>query len=100
MSEFGTTPITVVISVSDTNDPPQFEQTMYSVTVVENSPIGHNIIQIKATDPDSGALGQITYSSDGKHFIYMYLEIFVHSYFIMFLAKCKKRNETSRMKCP
>ncbi|NXD95393.1 CDHR2 protein, partial [Chaetorhynchus papuensis] len=54
---------TVTIDLIDTNDHiPEFPQSTYNVTVMENSPDGTIISSnITAYDPDSGVLGQITY---------------------------------------
>ena len=65
-SNFGTTSITIIISVTDINDPPQFDKKVYRGDVQENSQPGSRIIQVNATDPDSGGFGDITYISEGK----------------------------------
>ncbi|XP_068815327.1 cadherin-related family member 2 [Struthio camelus] len=54
---------TVTINLIDSNDHiPEFPQTVYSLSVVENSVAGTIISPgIRAYDPDSGILGQITY---------------------------------------
>ncbi|NXI79711.1 CDHR2 protein, partial [Rhipidura dahli] len=54
---------TVTIDLIDTNDHiPEFPQSTYNLTVMENSPNGTIISSnITAYDPDSGILGQITY---------------------------------------
>ncbi|NWU28883.1 CDHR2 protein, partial [Dyaphorophyia castanea] len=54
---------TVTIDLIDTNDHiPEFPQSTYSLSVMENSPNGTIISpNITAYDPDSGVLGQITY---------------------------------------
>ncbi|NXB41383.1 CDHR2 protein, partial [Eulacestoma nigropectus] len=54
---------TVTIDLIDTNDHiPEFPQSIYNLTVMENSPNGTVISpNITAYDPDSGVLGQITY---------------------------------------
>ncbi|XP_055669166.1 cadherin-related family member 2 isoform X1 [Falco peregrinus] len=54
---------TVTISITDSNDHiPEFPQSTYSLSVMENSPAGTIIsLNITAYDPDSGAWGQITY---------------------------------------
>ncbi|NXC48668.1 CDHR2 protein, partial [Penelope pileata] len=53
----------VTIDLIDTNDHiPEFPQSTYSLSVMENSPDGTIIApNITAYDPDSGAYGQITY---------------------------------------
>ncbi|NXR44504.1 CDHR2 protein, partial [Hippolais icterina] len=54
---------TVTIDLTDSNDHiPEFPQSTYNLSVVENSPNGTIIsTNITAYDPDSGVLGQITY---------------------------------------
>ncbi|XP_059339673.1 cadherin-related family member 2 [Ammospiza nelsoni] len=54
---------TVTIELIDSNDHiPEFPQSTYSLSVMENSPDGTVISpNITAYDPDSGVLGQITY---------------------------------------
>ncbi|NXE05141.1 CDHR2 protein, partial [Lophotis ruficrista] len=54
---------TVTIDLIDANDHiPEFPQSTYNLSVMENSPDGTIISpNITAYDPDSGALGQITY---------------------------------------
>ncbi|NWW01602.1 CDHR2 protein, partial [Oreocharis arfaki] len=54
---------TVTIDLIDTNDHmPEFPQSTYNLSVMENSPDGTIISpNITAYDPDSGVLGQITY---------------------------------------
>ncbi|KFP80769.1 Cadherin-related family member 2 [Acanthisitta chloris] len=54
---------TVTIDLTDSNDHiPEFPQSTYNLTVLENSPNGTIIASnITAYDPDSGDLGRITY---------------------------------------
>ncbi|KFP54153.1 Cadherin-related family member 2, partial [Cathartes aura] len=54
---------TVTINLIDSNDhTPEFPQSTYNLSVMENSPAGTIISpNITAYDPDSGVLGQITY---------------------------------------
>ncbi|XP_068265501.1 cadherin-related family member 2 [Nyctibius grandis] len=54
---------TVTIDLIDSNDHiPEFPQSTYNLSVMENSPAGTVIApNITAYDPDSGVLGQITY---------------------------------------
>jgi len=55
----------VRISVIDTNDnKPQFNQSIYSVTIPANTPVGRAIFRVSASDQDSGENGRITYSLD------------------------------------
>ncbi|XP_066128860.1 protocadherin gamma-A4 isoform X10 [Saccopteryx bilineata] len=57
----GTTRIHVTLV--DTNDnAPLFTQPEYHVSVRENAPVGSRILTVKATDPDEGANGEVTYS--------------------------------------
>ncbi|XP_027900863.1 protocadherin Fat 3a isoform X3 [Xiphophorus couchianus] len=41
---------------------PVFEQKMFEAELRENSPVGTNVIQVRATDADPGLYGHITYS--------------------------------------
>ncbi|XP_054550272.1 protocadherin gamma-A4 isoform X1 [Talpa occidentalis] len=51
------------ITLVDTNDnAPIFTQPEYYVSVPENVPVGYRLLTIKATDPDEGANGEVTYS--------------------------------------
>ncbi|XP_022808830.1 mucin-like protein [Stylophora pistillata] len=43
-------------------NPPRFDQKFYSAAIVENSPVGTVILQVKANDTDSGRNGQIFYT--------------------------------------
>ncbi|XP_067842901.1 protocadherin Fat 1a isoform X1 [Heptranchias perlo] len=55
--------VDVSIQVKDENDnKPIFDSNPYEAFVVENLPEGTTVIQVKATDLDSGANGQVTYS--------------------------------------
>ncbi|XP_029020933.1 protocadherin gamma-A5-like isoform X10 [Betta splendens] len=60
--------VNVEITVLDVNDnPPAFNQSVYTATVTENAPIGTYITTVNASDADSGSNGLITYSfSDAK----------------------------------
>ena len=52
----------VNISVTDINDnPPLFDQSDYSASINETSQPGSSIVQVRATDQDAGANGEITY---------------------------------------
>ncbi|RMX49506.1 hypothetical protein pdam_00019481 [Pocillopora damicornis] len=46
-------------------NPPKFIQTFYNAAIVENSPVGTVILQVKANDTDSGRNGQIFYAIIG-----------------------------------
>jgi len=53
MAKTGST--TLIINVLDVNDNrPKFTNSAYDVTVVENTPPGTVILQVSATDSDSG----------------------------------------------
>jgi len=55
----------VRISVIDTNDnKPRFNQSIYSLTIPANTPVGNAIFRVSASDGDSGENGRITYSLD------------------------------------
>ncbi|TSQ81074.1 Protocadherin-19 [Bagarius yarrelli] len=51
------------IKVIDSNDNnPVFDQPVFTVNVMENSPINTLVIDLNATDPDEGTNGEIVYS--------------------------------------
>ncbi|XP_015979612.1 protocadherin gamma-A1 isoform X14 [Rousettus aegyptiacus] len=51
------------VQVVDVNDnPPSFTQAQYQMSVPENVPVGTQLLIVKATDPDEGANGEVTYS--------------------------------------
>nr|XP_033489321.1 protocadherin gamma-A10-like [Epinephelus lanceolatus] len=55
--------VNVEITVLDVNDnPPVFNQTLYTATVTENAPIGTYITTVNASDADSGSNGLVTYT--------------------------------------
>ncbi|XP_076001621.1 protocadherin Fat 1a isoform X2 [Genypterus blacodes] len=57
----------VDIQVKDVNDnKPVFESDPYEAVIVENLPSGTLVIQVKATDQDSGTNGHVIYSLDPK----------------------------------
>ncbi|KAM6972795.1 protocadherin Fat 1a [Aplochiton taeniatus] len=59
--------VDINIQVKDLNDnAPIFESDPYEAVVVENMPGGTSVIQVKATDLDSGSNGQVVYSLDPK----------------------------------
>ena len=52
-----------MLTVTDINDvSPVFDSVHYHVTLPENTPIDSRVLQLHATDPDSGAAGHVTYS--------------------------------------
>ncbi|XP_016403198.1 protocadherin alpha-C2-like, partial [Sinocyclocheilus rhinocerous] len=70
----GTPPLsssmTLRVEVADVNDnPPRFEQTSYTVYVLENNVPSAPLCVIKATDPDAGENARITYTilNDNNH---------------------------------
>ncbi|XP_028383242.1 protocadherin gamma-B3 isoform X12 [Phyllostomus discolor] len=53
----------VTLKVADVNDnAPVFQQSTYLVHVAENNPPGASIAQVRASDPDLGPNGQVSYS--------------------------------------
>ncbi|XP_030000841.1 protocadherin gamma-A5-like [Sphaeramia orbicularis] len=53
----------IIITVLDANDnAPVFTQPTYKATIIENSPKGTVVATVKASDPDQGSNGKITYS--------------------------------------
>ncbi|NXN10685.1 PCDBG protein, partial [Indicator maculatus] len=57
----GTTLIGIV--VLDANDNmPVFSQEVYEVHIAENSPPGHLVVRVTATDPDDGSYGKVQYT--------------------------------------
>ncbi|XP_046877958.1 protocadherin-19 isoform X6 [Hypomesus transpacificus] len=51
------------IRVIDSNDNnPVFDESVYTVNVMENSPINTVVIDLNATDPDEGTNGEVVYS--------------------------------------
>lgn len=59
--------VIVNIQVKDLNDnKPVFESDPYEAVVAENLPSGTQVIQVRATDQDSGTNGHVVYSLDPK----------------------------------
>ena len=61
----------VSVNIRDINDnTPIFSSSYYTIGVYENASIGHVLMQMNASDPDSGILGTVSYhivsGSDGK----------------------------------
>uniref|UniRef100_A0A7N5JQ38 Protocadherin gamma-C4 n=1 Tax=Ailuropoda melanoleuca TaxID=9646 RepID=A0A7N5JQ38_AILME len=55
--------VKIHVTLVDTNDnAPVFTQPEYRVKVLENVPVGYRLLAVKATDPDEGANGEVTYS--------------------------------------
>ncbi|XP_077588713.1 protocadherin alpha-C2-like isoform X2 [Stigmatopora nigra] len=53
----------IIVQVLDNNDnAPLFDQSMYNVKIMENSPIGSLVIDLNATDLDEGSNSDLTYS--------------------------------------
>ncbi|XP_019650996.2 protocadherin gamma-A1 isoform X15 [Ailuropoda melanoleuca] len=51
------------VQVVDANDnPPAFTQAQYHMSIPENVPLGTRLLTVKATDPDEGVNGEVTYS--------------------------------------
>ena len=56
----------VIINVKDQNDNiPRFTQTLYNVSISENSMFGSSVVTVQADDSDSGENGHVTYSLSG-----------------------------------
>ena len=56
----------VFIEVGDINDnDPIFDPMNYTVSVYENSPVGTPLVNVTATDADTGQNARITYSITG-----------------------------------
>ncbi|XP_067104237.1 protocadherin alpha-8-like [Osmerus mordax] len=65
--------LNITITVLDSNDnPPIFNQDMYSVTLPENVEVGSVVVKVKATDLDEGVNGEVEYSfgSELDHKVY------------------------------
>ncbi|XP_026898843.1 protocadherin gamma-A4 isoform X10 [Acinonyx jubatus] len=55
--------VEIHVTLVDTNDnAPVFTQPEYHVNVPENVPVGYWLLTVKATDPDEGTNGEVTYS--------------------------------------
>ncbi|XP_036407277.1 protocadherin-10b isoform X1 [Megalops cyprinoides] len=53
----------LVVKVLDSNDNvPVFDQSVYTVSLPENSPVGTLVIQLNATDMDEGQNGEVVYA--------------------------------------
>ncbi|XP_076861936.1 protocadherin gamma-A4-like isoform X1 [Brachyhypopomus gauderio] len=55
--------VAIHVTVLDANDnAPVFSQSVYKVSLPENSPVGTIVVTVSATDADEGANGEITYA--------------------------------------
>ncbi|XP_010754442.3 protocadherin gamma-A3 [Larimichthys crocea] len=55
--------VNIEVTVLDANDnAPEFNQSVYKASVIENTMLGTSIITVNATDADSGSNGVITYT--------------------------------------
>ncbi|XP_053734794.1 protocadherin alpha-C2-like [Synchiropus splendidus] len=53
----------IIVQVLDTNDnAPTFDKSVYNINMMENSPLGSLVIDLKATDLDEGSNSELTYS--------------------------------------
>ncbi|XP_044931305.1 protocadherin gamma-B1-like [Mustela putorius furo] len=53
----------IILHIADVNDnAPIFEQAFYLVHIAENNPPGTSITQVRASDPDVGPNGRVSYS--------------------------------------
>ncbi|XP_060077744.1 cadherin-23-like [Ylistrum balloti] len=56
----------ITVHIEDMNDnPPVFDQSVYSASVQENIQLGFTVMKITASDDDSGIFGLVTYSLRG-----------------------------------
>ncbi|KAM4764645.1 protocadherin gamma-B5-like [Cyanocitta cristata] len=55
--------VQVRVNVTDLNDnPPVFSKRIYEARVAENLPVGSLVLQVQATDADTGTNGRVSYS--------------------------------------
>ncbi|NXG72126.1 PCDC2 protein, partial [Baryphthengus martii] len=53
----------ISVRVVDTNDnPPAFDRSTYTVSLLENAPRGTLVVKLNASDPDEGSNGDVIYS--------------------------------------
>ncbi|KFP44211.1 Protocadherin alpha-C2, partial [Chlamydotis macqueenii] len=53
----------ILVRVVDTNDnPPAFDRSTYTVSLLENAPPGTLVVKLNASDPDEGSNGDVIYS--------------------------------------
>ncbi|KAM9857243.1 protocadherin-10a [Aulostomus maculatus] len=58
----------LVVKVLDSNDnAPAFDQSVYAVSLREDSPAGTEVIQLNATDADEGENAEVLYSLSGRN---------------------------------
>lgn len=63
------------VLVADVNDnAPCFLQSFYQLEVMENNQPGTSLLQVSASDPDSGQNGRVTYRLDGQARSIFYLD--------------------------
>lgn len=65
--------VTATINILDVNDnPPQFSRKLYSGSVAESSPVGHEVLRVFATSLDIGVNAEIKYfivgGNEHRHF--------------------------------
>lgn len=55
--------VVVTVTIDDVNDNrPQFPQSVYAVSVVENTALNSVVLRLHAADPDDGSNGRVTYA--------------------------------------
>ncbi|XP_035264956.1 protocadherin-19 isoform X4 [Anguilla anguilla] len=59
--KYGTVQLNIKVIDSNDNNP-VFDEPVYTVNVMENSPINTIVIDLNATDPDEGTNGEVVYS--------------------------------------
>ncbi|KAL3883250.1 hypothetical protein ACJMK2_029533 [Sinanodonta woodiana] len=64
-NSYGKTMLSFYVTVVDENDPPVFNTPKYVTSIDEEKPLGTTVLSVSASDPDTGALGIISYKSDG-----------------------------------
>ena len=67
ISDGGTPPLSTLVDVDinilDTNDnQPIFNQSKYSAAILENATVGTSVLEVQATDQDTGENGKVRYS--------------------------------------
>ena len=65
-----TTSVSIIVNVLDINDnPPIFEQKIYSTQLTENNHVGEEVIRVAAVDPDEGLNGRVVYFIDDNQYL-------------------------------